>query len=176
MSRSSCWLVPMVCINGNKRFLDPGDAKLWQRWQRCPPSVAGKRWFAISFPQGETFVSQIKIAIDVNFGTMRTICMLYGLSLVRTCQCIVFIWLTNEKSWQNLWIFWWMNCIWFMSCSNLIVLQLLILFVFSKQTTPYILFRSNWNMVFWISYMKLYIDFLILNLWIIGTCISLHLF
>lgn len=72
-------------------------------------------------PQGETFVLHIKITMDANFVFNR----FDGLRLVWEFRSFVFIWITNDISWQTLFRFWWMNCWWYMRCSNQIMLQLL---------------------------------------------------
>lgn len=115
--RSKSWSlyksVPTVCRRGNKRCREPLN--------RCPPRAVVLGRSVMLLPQGETFVLHIKITMDANFVFNR----FDGLRLVWEFRSFVFIWITNDISWQTLFRFWWMNCWWYMRCSNQIMLQLL---------------------------------------------------
>lgn len=107
--------VPTVWRRGNKRCREP-----LSRWRGV------HLWWSVTLlPQGETFVLHIKITMDANFFSTNLICKFDGLRLVWEFRSFVFIWMTNDTSRQTLFRVWWMNCWWFMRCSNQIMLQLL---------------------------------------------------
>lgn len=108
------------CIS---QFLQYGDEEtnaVESHW------VGDVLWWSVTLlPQGETFVLHIKITMDANFFSTNLICKFDGLRLVWEFRSFVFIWMTNYISRQTLFRVWWMNCWWFMRCSNQIMLQLL---------------------------------------------------
>lgn len=122
--RSKFWSlyksVPTVWRRGDKRCREP-----LSRWRGVHLELSFYGGLSRYFLKAKLLSCTLKSPWMLIFFSTNLICRFDGLRLVWEFSSFVFIWMTNDISWQTLFRFWWMNCWWFMRCSNQIMLQLL---------------------------------------------------
>lgn len=112
--RSKSWSlfmsVPTVWRRGNKRRREPLNR--WRRVHLEPSFWGGLSCYFLKAKLLSCTLKSPWMLISFSTGLM-------GCDWSESSEAI-----TNDISWQTLFRFWWMNCWWYMRCSNQIMLQL----------------------------------------------------